>query len=146
MRNLEERTTTGHVLQLWGPWNESLLAELAAWSLLYFGVTEERDRTGNKWPAAAEHLAVCGPSPRSVRTGLAGGGGGDGSLPKGHGVSGGCLPVRLGPCQPAFGGDSEEESKQGDFQMVFACFLLCFPLEGEAATTGPVNLGLKPPG
>jgi hypothetical protein len=29
--------------------------------------------------------------------------------------------------------DSEEESKQGDFQMVFASLLLCFPLEGEAA-------------
>lgn len=45
-----------------------------------------------------------------------------------------------------FCGDSEEESKQGDFQMVFACFLLCFPLEGEAATMGPLNLGLEEPG
>lgn len=39
--------------------------------------------------------------------------------------------------------DSEEESKQGDFQMVFACLLLCFPLEGEAAAT--LNLGLEEP-
>lgn len=65
----------------------------------------------------------------------------DRSLCKGHSASGAWLPVCLGPCQPVFCSDSEEESKQGDFQMVFACFLLCFPLEGEAATVGPLNLG-----
>lgn len=125
MRNLEERNTTGHVLQLWGRWDESLLAELAAWSLLYFGDTEERDRTGNKWLAATEHLAVCGPSPWSVRTGLAGGGGGDGSLPKGHGVSGGCLPVCLGRCQPTV--TQKRKANKGIFRWSLRAFSFVFP-------------------
>ena len=83
--------------------------------------------------------AVCENGPRW-------GGGGDGSLQKGHGASGGWIPVCLGPCQPVLGSDSEEESKQGDSQKVFACFLLCFPSEGEAAATGPLNLGPEEPG
>lgn len=30
--------------------------------------------------------------------------------------------------------------------MVFACFLLCFPLEEEAVATGPLNVGLEESG
>lgn len=65
------------------------------------------------------------------------------SLWKGHSTSGARLPVCLGPGQPVFCSDLEEESKQGDFQMVFACFLLCFPLEEEAATMGSLDLGRR---
>lgn len=69
-----------------------------------------------------------------------------GCLCKGHSRRGAWLPVCLGLCQPVFCSDSEEESKQRDFQMVSARFLLCFPVERKATTTGPLNLGLEEPG
>lgn len=91
-----------------------------------------------------QHLMVCSPSHPVLRgQDLAGKGGVDRSLCKGHSRSVAQLPVCLGHSQPVFCRDSEEESKQGDFRMVFACFLLCFPLEEEAAATGPLNVGLE---
>lgn len=65
------------------------------------------------------------------------------SLCKGHRQKWGGFLFVWAPASVFFR-DSEGESKQGDFQMVFAGLPLCFPLEGEAATI--LNLGLEEPG
>lgn len=117
--------------------------------LLRFVGTEGKERWGNKWRTDPACLRVYSPFPRSVRAGvgcLAWGGGVDESLCKGHSRSGACLPVCQGRSQPVLSSDLGEESKYEDFEMVFACFLLCFPLQGEAAAMVPLNLGWEEPG
>lgn len=73
----------------------------------------------------------------------------DGKLCKGQGRSRARFPVCLEPCPPARGPRSAgtwERRANRDFQMVFACLLLCFSFEGEVAATGPLNLGLEESG
>lgn len=71
--------------------------------------------------------------------GVAGGGGVGPAFAKGTAEER-PFPVCLGPCQRVLQGLRRGEQTRG-FQMVFAGLLLCFPLEGEAATI--LNLSLE---
>lgn len=47
-----------------------------------------------------------------------------------------------GPASPCSAVTRRRKANKG----IFRCFLLCFPVEGEAAAVGPLNLGLEKPG